>query len=82
MIARRTAHIRINLGIYDPQRENIEVNLDAQMKVIASKYIIQHIGERMALQESFGRSHAELHGTQLHDFGMRVAQLSLYDSLK
>ena len=76
MIARRSAHTRVNFGAYDRQRENIEANLDAQMKVTASKNIIQHTGERMALQESLGRSHAELRGTQLHDFGVRVAQLS------
>ena len=76
MIARRAANTRVDFGAYDRERENIEAALDAQHKVTASKNIIQHTGERMALQESLGRSHAELRGTQLHDFGVRVAQLS------
>ena len=76
MIARRAAHTRVNFGAYDRQRENIEANLDAQMKVTASKNIIQHTAERLALQKHLQGSHAELRGNQLNDFRARVGVLT------
>ena len=76
MIARRVANTRVNFGAYDRERENIEAALDAQHKVTASKNIIQHTAERLALQKHLQGSHAELRGNQLNDFRARIGVLT------
>ena len=76
MIARRAANTRVNFGAYDRERENIEVALDAQHKVQASKNIIQHTAERLALQKHLQGSHAELRGNQANDFRARIGVLT------
>ena len=76
MIARRAANTRVNFAAYDRERENIEAALDAQHKVTASKNIIQHTAERLALQKHLQGSHAELRGNQLNDFRARIGVLT------
>ena len=76
MIARRAANTRVNFGAYDRERENIESALDAQHKVQASKNIIQHTAERLALQKHLQGSHAELRGNQANDFRARIGVLT------
>ena len=76
MIARRAANTHMNFGAYDRERENIEAALDAQHKVTASKNIIQHTAERLALQKHLQGSHAELRGNQLNDFRARIGVLT------
>ena len=76
MIARRAANTRVNFAAYDRERENIEGALDAQHKVTASKNIIQHTAERLALQKHLQGSHAELRGNQLNDFRARIGVLT------
>ena len=76
IIARRAANSRVSFEAYDAQRHNIEANLDAQRQMEASKRIIQLTGEKMALQESLGTSHAEMTPNQLHQARDRVVQLS------
>ena len=76
MIARRAANSRVSFEAYDAQRNNIEANLDAQRQMEAGKRIIQLTGEKMALQESLGTSHAEMMPNQLHQARDRVVQLS------
>ena len=75
LIARREAHSRANFEAFDAHREHVEAALDNQRQYEAGNRLYEQTAERLALQRSYGTSHAEMQPGQLGDIAQRYNQL-------